>query len=240
MADRMLIDISTLAQDYSVKTEEETMPDGHVFVNEVWDGERMDATLRAAAEFDLQGREAVYSGLPPCWAIFAVDNVLNPPKSYHVTRYLDNLEAEILVFPIGSEGDEGEIEFKIAEDGDNLYIKLFADDERERMGHNYDPKKLCKVVAPPIPEGKHVHISADGATFVLLSAAKTYAPISKSMSLSFFHDREHDENGEHRVYTCAYTTASEKKLCERRLMYKDWDYVPSPEDFIKKGSGGKF
>lgn len=240
MAERMLVDISTLASDYPVETQSETMPDGHIFINEIWDEARLGATLKAAAALGLNGREAVYSGLPPCWAIFAVDSVLKPSKSYHVTRYLDNLEAEILVFPIGTEGDEGEIEFKIAEDGDDLYIKLFADDERERVGHNYDAKKLYKVVAPPIPEGKHVHISADGATFIVLSAAKTYAPLSKSISISFFHDREHDENGEHRVYTCGYTTSPDKKLCDRRRMYKDWDYIPSPEDFLKIAKDVKF
>lgn len=230
MSERMLLDISTLAKDYPVQRETKTMPDGHTMVEELWDRERLLATLEAAKEIDIKGREVVYYGLlSPCWALFAVDNVLKPPKSYHDTHYLDNLEAEIRPLPIGEARTEGGIEFKLAEDGDDIYLKMFCDTPfkpGERPGHNYDYTKLEHVSIPPIPSGKHLFLSADGATFILLSAAKAYAPLCKSVSLSFFHDRERDDTGEHRLYTCAYTTTDEIQIFDRRRMYKDWDYIP--------------
>lgn len=229
MSERMLIDVSVLAADFPVQRTTKIMPDGHAMVEEQWDKARLEATLEAAAKVDIKSREVVYYGLlSPCWALFAVDNVLNPPKSYHATHYLDNLEAEIAPLPIGEESEEGGIEFKVVEDGGELYVKMFADVNipGARPGHNYDYTKLSKVNIPPIPSGKHLYLSADGATFILLSAAKAYAPLCKSVSLSFFHDREHDETGEHRVYTCAYTTTGEKNLFDRKRMYKDWDHIP--------------
>ena len=119
--------------------------------------------------------------------------------------------------PIGEENPESEITIETIEDGEKLYLWIGADDPAVGY-HYYDPEKLKKAVAPPIPEGKDLYLIADAATFILLCYEKTYAPLCRSVSVSFFHDRVNDDMNGQRLFTCCYTTGGPVRLGDKALV----------------------
>lgn len=230
MKEKIYIDTAELAADYPARMGYREMAPGDRRVEGGWDTGRLLATIEAAKNTSVGDSAVVYSGmLAPCWVVAAVEHTLAPCESYFVTAYLGDLEIKLHSFPIGEQGNESGIEFVVIEDGDNIHIKLIADvEEIPRKGHNYDYSNFHKIVAPPIPEGKNVHIVAEGATYIVLCAEKTYAPYAKSVSISFAGDTEIDEDGvTHRLYHCCYTTPGGKALGEPTRMYRDWD-IPVP------------
>lgn len=212
--ERIKVDLETLDVSYPVKTKHEIMPDGLEIDMPIWDKERLNCLIALLDEGAWESKEIVYTGLPPCWAIAAADHKCRPDMSYHVTRYLDDAQMPLRRLPIGEENPHCEISIETIEDGDKLYMWIGADDPALKY-HHYDAKKFEHAVAPVIPEGKHLYLVANAATFILLCYEKTYAPICKSVSVSFFHDRVNDDMKGQRLFTCCYTTCDEVELGDR-------------------------
>lgn len=229
MREKTYLDIEKLIPDYPARRGYRERSPGDRHEVAAWDSPRMLATVEAAGGVSVGDNAVVYTGLPPCWAVAAVEHTLAPRESYFVTAYLDDLEVKLRPFPVGEPGSDCDIDFIVVEDGDDLHIRVVADrDSTPETGHNYNYANFDKTVAPPIPEGKNVHIVADGATYIVLCAEKTYAPVSKSVSISFAPDAEYDEDGTaHRIYRCCYTTPGGKILGEVTRMYHEWD-TPLP------------
>ena len=215
--ERLMVDLETLDNSYPVKKRNEVMPDGSIHEATVWDKARLQSLLESIEPGAWAGKEIVYTGLPPCWAIAAVDHRARPERSYHVTHYLNDSQQEMYALPVGKENPESEISIEMIEEGSKLYLWVGADDPAVGY-HYYNPEKLKKAVAPIIPEGKDLYLIADAATFILLCYEKTYAPLCRSVSVSFFHDRVNNNMTGQRLFTCCYTTCDDIQLGDKELV----------------------
>ena len=210
--------------DYPCRTYQEHIFDGSTATMELWPKDRVEKLVEELSKLDYRDKEVVYDKLPPCWVIAIADHVLSPRKSYHWTKYLDGKDMEIISFKTGEHlnpSDSG-IDFEVFGLGDDIFIHVIADDP-DIPGHNYDPEGYFETIAPIIPPNHNVYIHASAATFIILAAEKTYAPISKSVSISFMHDL--NKQGQ-RLYTCCYTTTPEIELGDTRPLIDPWDVWP--------------
>ena len=214
MAEQVKIKLRDLGPKVNVEVKDIKFPDGKVFTHQYWEKDSMVAAVKVAQQWQLKGKDAMLQGGVPTWLVAAVVQVINADRAFFYCDYLGK-DVELVPLPVGEVNPEGGIEFNVYEEDDKVYVHYIADPPEVKK-HVHTLEQLAKVVVPRIPENKHVFLWGIAATHIQVCLVKSYAPLSKSVSLSNYTDQF--LYGAPR-FTCTITKTAERELGDVEPMY---------------------
>ena len=193
------INIKELAEKLGIKPQKRTLGNGRVVEQVVWNQEYLLKAVQEIKHLSGEGRPVRIDGPAPAWLVSALTHTVHPSP---VSVYVPQIGKDVPVGSLrhGEPNPEGEVKFKITENGDAILIE-FEMDLPEGVD-TYDENNLQKVVVPDVPQGKAVYISGKGPNYLTVSIAESYAHTNSSVSL----------NQSGIGYTCAITHSRSKRL----------------------------
>ena len=193
------IDIAKLGAEIGMEAKEQTLPNGKVVNQLVWDQENLLKAVNAIKHLSEEGKPVRITGIAPAWLVSALTHTVHPcPVSLYQPAAGKDIDIPQLAH--GEANPEGEVAFKTTEKGDAVLVEYNMDLPDGIT--TYDENNLSKVVVPEIAQGKAVYLSGRGPNYLTVAIAEAYAHTNSSVSLF--------QPGV--GYTCSITHSRNKRL----------------------------
>ena len=170
------IDIAKLGETIGMEVKEQTLSNGKVIKDLVWDQENLQKAVKEVKPLSQEGKPVRITGKAPAWLVSALTHAVHPCL---VNVYVPAIGKDVQIPQLssGEKNDEGEVSFKVTEKGDAILVEYSMDCDV------YDENNLQKVVVPEISNGKAVYISGRGPNYLTVAIAEAYAHTNSSVSL---------------------------------------------------------